>query len=518
MNGLIYEIYLNDCVLIPGVTSGDPNSLSSQWFIPGSIIRGVAIHRALAGLSETKMRKDFFNSDLCFLHAYPAVGTTSERSLPTPISWRQVKDTEEELYNLAFSEQDFSEEDLEKVALPYCFIEDESNNDSVQYCNLVQVNDWFNLHIFRSTTNANDDSLMFRYQSIERDQLFIGFILSEDNELLNRIKSLFETNPELFIGKSHSAQYGHVTISLSNIVSKPSEYQEFGDDTNHISITLLSDTIIRNPETGASCNTLKPVMSIDHMKAFSDITIVGGYNRKWNLPLPQVQAIKAGSVFLYPYDDILLARVKKYAKTGIGERTKEGFGRIAINWINITDLAFRVQEESRSPIEEINLNSLAQSNKKLYMTAQLMVTRLFCDETDRILVAMINDVTITNPPTNTQLSRLSLVLRSILNSSKQKNAQEDMKEFFDSLKSNASDKFSTAKIGPKNLNRWIMGKVNEPENIWEDPLNVDMGNLPQVGMIYPDLTGLALNYTLRYIDGVIRMTMKKNSKSKGGNR
>ncbi|MHC5770606.1 MAG: hypothetical protein ACYTXI_34500 [Nostoc sp.] len=39
--------------------------------------------------------------------------------------------------------------------------------------------------------------------------------------------------------------------------------------------------------------TLKP------QRSFAGNSVVGGFNRKWELPLPQVPVLKAGSVFVF---------------------------------------------------------------------------------------------------------------------------------------------------------------------------------------------------------------------------
>ena len=60
--------------------------------------------------------------------------------------------------------------------------------------------------------------------------------------------------------------------------------------------------------------------------------MVGGFNRKWGLPLPQTPALKRGSVLkLEITNEVSEKTLWKLIDNGLGERRNEGFGRIGIN-------------------------------------------------------------------------------------------------------------------------------------------------------------------------------------------
>jgi len=60
--------------------------------------------------------------------------------------------------------------------------------------------------------------------------------------------------------------------------------------------------------------------------------LVGGFNRKWGLPLLQTPAIKRGSVIALSHFADPNNALSSIYQTGLGERRNEGFGQVAIGW------------------------------------------------------------------------------------------------------------------------------------------------------------------------------------------
>src|SRR5690606_11505484 len=121
--------------------------------------------------------------------------------------------------------------------------------------------------------------------------------------------------------------------------------------SSRLIITLLSDLILRNSQ-GQYMTTVDAFLESVHkltngkfhlnsINAFLATTVHGGFNREWGLPIPQVPALKMGSVIeLETPDnhDEMLAALSDLAVQGIGERLNEGFGRFAVNWQPFSEL------------------------------------------------------------------------------------------------------------------------------------------------------------------------------------
>ena len=51
--------------------------------------------------------------------------------------------------------------------------------------------------------------------------------------------------------------------------------------------------------------------------------------------MPQVPALAAGSVFVFNYEgELNIDRIRALENRGLGERRVDGFGRIAVNWLD----------------------------------------------------------------------------------------------------------------------------------------------------------------------------------------
>jgi len=298
---------------------------------------------------------------------------------------------------------------------------------------------------------------------------------------------------------SHLAGYGQVRFEKVEIQDEWQEYTPVGEDTDDIVVTLLSDTLIRNPQTGAYVSSLQPVLMEEAEAAFVGTRIVGGFNRKWNLPLPQTMAIQAGSVFVYGHNPALLEKLQILKRTGIGERRAEGFGRIAVNWHKVEEM-----ELVEKPKPQRSLSVTLRNSTSIDL-AQRMVERMLRKQLDRELIIIVSRIKIRGSrPSNTQLSRIRIVARLALAHGDPQIIIEHLKK----MKNTARDQFQRARIGTECLDDWLRGLAENPKKIWQ---NVDTRRIT-IGGIKPELTdNLALEYTVRLIDQVLRKKKEEAS-------
>ncbi len=135
------------------------------------------------------------------------------------------------------------------------------------------------------------------------------------------------------IGRSRGVEYGRAEFRFEEA---DTDWQEtrgsYGVNENRIVVTCLSDVILREPDTGSFSCDLDSLFGCEHDMAYSRIKTIGGFNRTWGMRLPQCQAISAGSVFVYDIAEEL--NFESFVEYGVGERTVDGFGRIAIDYQN----------------------------------------------------------------------------------------------------------------------------------------------------------------------------------------
>lgn len=498
MKALTFELHLLEPLLATRLGGGDPNSAVGFEFVPGSMIRGMVIawymQQHSADATDATFRRLFLDGDTRFLNAYPQV--SGRRALPTPFSWRKDKDMSEPLYDFAVADQDGNRR-WKKTAEPFCYLWQSGDGDNkAQLCRPERR---VNIHTAREERQrlTKGESTVFRYDALAPGQIFCGVILADQGADLKTLKQWLPEGEAISLGGSHLAGYGQARLEHVQIQDDWQEYTPVGKDTDQVIVTLLSDALVRDPQTGAYSASLEPILGRAQV-AFVETRVVGGFNRQWNLPLPQTLAIQAGSVFVYPAQTDLPACLQNLATAGIGERRAEGFGRIAVNWHRAAEI-----KPVEAPTPQPPLPFILRESVSIGL-AQRMVERMLRERLDRALIAAVSQFTVQHPPSNAQLSRLRVVVRRALS----QNNPHIIIEHLEGMKKTGRDQFQRARIGNERLDEWLCTLAKNPREVWQ---NVNTRQIT-LGGIQPELTdALALEYTVRLIDRVLRKAQKEVS-------
>jgi len=523
MKALTFKLKLLQPLLIGQLGAGEENSAITFDYIAGSTVRGAIIGRYLqeagdfdlANLpADSEIRRLFFDGTVTYLNAY-LQDKDGQRTLPVPRSWKGEKDESDSAYGTIIDAALAGTVELaEPKSIPahlYCqanFLEiaDDDDFESRTETILYSPRRHVGLH------NASEqrylkqerDSVVFRYEALAADQTFCGAILSEDENLLAQLRVLLEP-PDLFLGRSRSAGYGHTAIVEVTFVDEWQEYRkpEPNNEPDVITLTLLSDTILRdkNGHYTADLSTIPAIKALEIKKErFVATGLTGGFNRKWGLPLPQVPVIQAGSVWTFARSAETEAVLQGLAATGIGERRGEGFGRVAVNWQQFPQIEKRPLPVNRQLATAITLNSTAKD------LAQQMVKRLYCQQLDRkLLNVLASGLTIRAAPENTQLSRLRVVARRAWH----ENRPELVEHFLSNMKPLARNQYLQAQIGDKSLLQWLQDGW-QGDKLWSDYFYMSTTSLPQIGNIQmAEVDAIKLEYKARLIDGLCNKTIKE---------
>jgi CRISPR-associated protein Csx10 len=503
MKALTFEIHLLEPLLATRLGGGDPNSAVGFEFIPGSAIRGMVIGRYMrqnqANATDASFLRFFLDGRVRFLNAYPQA--YGRRVLPTPLSWHREKDAgkNKPLHDFAVENPAGDRWQWQRVEEPFSFLW--VGEDGSTKVELMKPDPCINIHTAREDRQrvTKGESTVFRYEALAPEQVFCGVVLADQEEDLESLKRWLPQDEVVHLGGSRLAGYGQARLQNVQIQEDWQEYTPVGEDTDVIIVTLLSDALIRDPRTGAYVATLTPVLGCTHEQAFVRLRVVGGFNRKWNLPLPQTQAIQAGSVFVYHARDDLLKRLKDLEAASIGERRAEGFGRIAVNWHRAAEIQPMERLDPQPPLP------LTLQDSQSIGLARRMVDRMLRQQLDRALIAAVNRFQIQNPPSNAQLSRMRIVARQALS---QGNSQIIIRHL-KGMRRAARDQFHRARIGSDRLDEWLESMAENVQGIWE-VLGVNQRQIPIIGGVKPELTtDLALEYTVRLIDRVLRKAQKE---------
>lgn len=498
-------MHLLEPILISNENGGDPNVVVGLNFIPGSVIRGALIGRYIrengknaVDAGDPEFRQRFFEGSIRYLNAY-ILSNDGSRTLPTPFSLHTIKDANDGMiHDFAIEDYD-SNENWVGISQPFCnLIEDED-----ELIELYQPLTQMGMHIFRADRQkvSTEQSTIFRYQALEAGQKFQAAIIAENESYLEKVKALLSQGTIFNFGKSRLAGYGRVLITeISSIFDKWEEYSSVGNESDNIVVALLSDTILRDKETGNYVTNLDSITGKHHIKAFVRKRIRGGFNRTWNLPLPQVLAIQAGSVFVYEKDSGLFSVLKELIATGIGEKREEGFGRIAVNWHQVERISENVDYGVSLP-QRTEINS--EESKLL---AKRIIERVTRQKIDQALIATVNNLEIKkgNVLKNSQISRMRGIVRYAL----RENDSTIILRHLENMKEKARNQFEKAQIGDESLYMWVSFLGEKPHSIWLK-LQIYESDLPSLGEVKPELNDLALEYTVRLIDAVLHKASKE---------
>jgi CRISPR-associated protein Csx10 len=540
MKVITFLLHTQQPILVTSL-QGDPNSDVSFPYIPGSMIRGLLISRYLHnhGLRSTDnilddsqfpdVKRLFFDGSNRYLNAYLYSNDKNKRTLLVPRSWLKKKGDEatdsKELNIYDFScEQPSQDISYKSLNESFCTVDDDN---VVLYKEKRRIN----IHNKRDRKRGRGiegSGAVFRYETLDAGQTFQAVILFDEADDVEKIKSLLEPK-ELWLGGSQSAGYGHIKLDR---VEEPEVWHELGTeladpeercDREILRITLLSDLILQDewgqyvaiPPTDSGSNEISQAINpltellekllevkLEPQSSYTTSLIVGGFNRKWGLPLPQVPALAAGSVFVFNYNGQLNPdRILHLENQGIGERRVDGFGRVAVNWLEDYSRFTASLLDSETDWTEPQLEPNSEDSR----IAKQMAKRLLEQKLERLLLEKVNSTQL-NPSkmTNSQLSRLMIVVRQAI----AEGNQNPVLELLNNLPKNADTQFENTKVNGKAFKKQICEWLDNPSN-WLDLRNLDI-RVASESVPPKQVDRLKLEYTLRLIMAVAKQATKEN--------
>lgn len=478
MKSLKFHITTLSPLLITNNT-GDPNMVSTKEYISGTAILGALAGMYIRENNLTDAHKDnsfykwFLNGSLKFTNAY-IVSYDDKNNIkvnhPIPTSIQKDKDNESDIYDLLHYDlnelKNSNGEDITTKRIDgFGKIEDASLYEQ-------KIKKSLNFHHERDSGTGTTKEI-FNYESIDAGQKFEGEIIGEDTDLETLCTS-FGKSFEINIGRSRSAQYGKVTFEF--LKDKPEDIP-VNSASGEISLTFLSDTIIYNEQGFSTTDkkdfeaTLKDKLrnSVEIKKAFIKTGEIENFVSVWKLRKPSETCFLMGSCFLLSgistNED---KKLKELQINGIGERTHEGFGRMAIE-IQTNKNKFTKRDYSEAQINSGTIPSItkeiAKEAVKKYIQRTIEV---------KALEECAGFAEHKKLPTKSLISRLEMAVKTRDKNNITKyliNNKTDFTQYLKELRSTATDKLSKCHNGNDTLLEFLQKKeIKIDENIMKDDI------------------------------------------------
>lgn len=207
MKALRYRVELEERVLAAG-REGDPNTVVTQPFLPGSLLRGALIGQYLDGngregapdlAADEPTRGLFFDGQTRYLNGYLVDDGSARprRMLPTPRSWHRKKDQRRKVWDFAAGEPADAlwAQPFQTLREPFCAMPpppgDRRPGDRRPEGVWLDAPDRvLKTHIQRAAgagRPTEERGAIYRYESLAAGQTFEAFVLCDEAEQAGRL-------------------------------------------------------------------------------------------------------------------------------------------------------------------------------------------------------------------------------------------------------------------------------------------------------------------------------------------
>lgn len=243
-----------------------------------------------------------------------------QRSKPAPLSLLRIKDTAEFVNRASAAPNEYQEKKCKDVEGSF-FVETENGG-------LVG-----NAHSHTVYHHSHRNDTLYMQESLDAGMLYSGEV-EVPRALAERVLNLL-CEGRFSFGRSKSAQYGACTLLKAPEIAPIECAERRLPEGTAVWVLLESDLVLCKDGTyvadGASVRAaLASLLRLEDQRPegaydYCQNRMLSGYQAKWNLPKPQIPAIRGGSLFVFRAGCEPIA-----AERRLGEFPQEGLGAFRV--------------------------------------------------------------------------------------------------------------------------------------------------------------------------------------------
>jgi CRISPR-associated protein Csx10 len=389
---LFYQLTTIDPVIV-SQTTATTNNHQCLDYIPGSAILGALAGEHYNNLSEEESWSAFHNGDVKYGPCYAL--THNEIALPTPASWHVEKgnqnDDNKTLQNMSITNHAASHFERDKTK-QYKQCRDGYFNSKGDIAN-IEMGNTTKTELDRKTGSAKDQQL-FSYSYLQANQKFVGWIETENSELLEKLKT--SLNKLHHIGRSRNTEFGRVSLEIINVTAP-----KISNNPKELVLWCLSDCEFIDSAgmptlspCGADIHPLLADATLSPMRSFIRTNRVNRFNQKRQGFDSEQILITKGSILTFSLKTSVSDEVLAQLSRGIGINQQYGLGWVSINpsWADKTDFneneQFTAFETTLTSNKKVVVNA-TKSPLKSWLAQQIKV-----QENTKSLQSKVNELSI----------------------------------------------------------------------------------------------------------------------------
>jgi len=394
-----YKLTTIDPIIV-SQTTASTNNHECLDYIPGSAMLGALAGEHYANLTKDQSWQAFHNGQVKFGHCYPLKtdqhNKNGQIALPTPACWHYKKD-EPAIVNGKYKGDSISNHTAEEFTrdanaqYKQCrdgYLTSQGITAQVEQSNTTKT-------ALNSNTGSAEDGQLFSYSYLHAGQSFIGWLDSEDQTLLEKLK--VSLNKTLHIGRSRNTEFGRVKVELIEVTepalktntlnqkSNQNSKQSTNQNTKELVLWCLSDCEFINelgmPTLTPQGKYIHPQLSeatLVPARSFIRANRVSRFNQKRQGFDSEQILVAKGSVLVFKLTQALNDELLTALNQGIGINQQVGLGWVSVNpqWATQEKLSeselFSAYQVETQPIQAAkNTKKTASSPLTQWLTTQI---------------------------------------------------------------------------------------------------------------------------------------------------